>query len=66
MTKQYYGLKDFADRANERGINTSTEALSVYKDRGVLPKPAVLIGRRAGWSMEQIDKWIDERLEYKK
>lgn len=62
MTKQYYGLKDFADRANERGIKTTTEILSVYKRRGKLPVPAVLIGTRAGWSLKQIDKWIDDRL----
>ncbi|MFD1608527.1 hypothetical protein [Oceanobacillus luteolus] len=60
MTKQYYGLKDFADRANDKGLKTSTEILSVYRRRGLLPEPAVMIGKRAGWSMDQIDRWIEE------
>lgn len=66
MTKQFYGLKDFADRATERGYKTTTEILSVYNRRGQLPAPTVKIGIRAGWSLEQIDKWIDERLNEKK
>lgn len=63
MAKQYYGLKEFADRANERGLKTTTEILSVYKRRGVLPEPVVMIGSKAGWTLEQIDEWINQRLE---
>lgn len=63
-TEHYYGLKEFADFAFEEGVikaKVPTRALSVYKERGQLPEPVVMIGDRAGWTKEQIDKWIQER-----
>lgn len=57
---QYYGLKDFSDFAKEEGIEYSTRELSVYKSRELLPDPAVMIGKRAGWTKKQIDDWINQ------
>lgn len=60
-TKYYYGLKEFAEISNKNGINTSTEKLSVYRRRGLLPVPTVMIGTKAGWTKEQIESWIKEK-----
>ncbi|QQK78023.1 hypothetical protein HUG15_22170 [Salicibibacter cibarius] len=57
---QYYGLKEFADFAKEEGLEYSTRHLSVYKGRGMLPEPTVLIGDKAGWTREQINEWIKQ------
>lgn len=57
---QYYGLKDFSNFVKEEGMTYSTRELSVYKSRELLPDPTVLIGKRAGWTKEQIDDWIVE------
>lgn len=59
-TKQYYGLTNFSDYVQEKGLDFDKRKLSVYRERGLLPKPAVQVGRNNGWSKEQIDEWIDK------
>lgn len=59
-TKQYYGLTNFSDYVQEKGLDFDKKKLSVYRERGLLPKPAVQVGRNNGWSVEQIDKWIEK------
>lgn len=65
MVEHYLGLKEFADRANERGLKISMGTLSVYKSRGTLPEPKVMIGNKAGWTLDQVDKWIDQKISSK-
>ncbi|TFJ92524.1 hypothetical protein [Lentibacillus salicampi] len=57
---QYYGLKEMADLAKEEGIQYTTRQLSVYKGRGLLPEPTVMIGDKAGWTKDQIDEWLEQ------
>ncbi|WP_164669408.1 hypothetical protein [Virgibacillus doumboii] len=64
--EQYYGLKEIADFAREKGIDYSTRQLSVYKSRDKLPEPTVMIGDKAGWTREQIDEWIEQVKEKKR
>lgn len=62
--KHFYGLKEFANFAHEAGVINGkfpTGVLSVYKERGKLPDPVVMIGDKAGWTKQQIDEWIKER-----
>lgn len=59
-TKQYYGLTNFASYIQEKGLDFDKRKLSVYRERGLLPQPAVQVGRNNGWSVEQIDKWIEK------
>lgn len=56
----YYGLKDFSNFVKEEGMEYSTQELSVYKSRALLPDPAVMIGEKAGWTKSQIDDWISQ------
>lgn len=64
--KLYYGLKDFTLIAKERGLDLNTRALSVYKSRGALPEPKVIVGTgrnaKSGWTKQQIENWINEKL----
>lgn len=67
-TKNYYGLKEFADFAVESGVLASSEQqlnntrkLAVYNQRGKLPIPSVTIGSKEGWTKAQIDQWIKEQ-----
>ena len=57
MTKQYLGMKQFAER-----VGMTSGALGSFKS---LPEPDVIVGEgpRAakGWSIATIDKWQESR-----
>lgn len=59
-TEEFYGITGFSAYIQEKGLDFDKRKLSVYRERGLLPKPAVQVGRNAGWSGKQIDKWIEK------
>lgn len=60
MTTRYLSLSDFAER-----VGLSTNTLSSYTAKGLVPAPDVLVGLgdRAvrGWRAETIDEWMARR-----